>query len=195
MFTLDTETALIVEARQVQSPNCDDRPAGCSPSLIVVHGISLPPGDFGGPWIDQFFSNDLDISAHSYFEEIADTCVSAHFLVRRDGALVQYVPVNRRAWHAGESNYAGRASCNDFSIGIELEGEDETPYEEAQYHCLADLIATLRAGIASMADAEIVAHSDISPGRKTDPGIAFDWQALEVLLLQKADRNTIREID
>ncbi len=182
MFMLDTESGLIAEARQVQSPNCDDRPPDCVPTLIVVHGISLPPGDYGGPWIDQLFCNCLDVSAHSYFEEIADSCVSAHFLVRRDGELVQYVPVTRRAWHAGESSYAGQSGCNDFSIGIELEGEDETPYEEAQYHCLATLIMTLRQTVASLATADIVGHSDIAPGRKTDPGTAFDWRALESLL-------------
>lgn len=182
MFTLETESGLIAEARQVLSPNCDDRPAGCMPNLIVVHGISLPPGSYGGPWIDQLFSNCLDISAHSYFEEIADLCVSAHFLIRRDGELVQYVPVDQRAWHAGESSYAGQPGCNDFSIGIELEGEDETPYQKAQYHCLAALIATLQQTITSLANADIVGHSDISPGRKTDPGEAFDWQALESLL-------------
>jgi AmpD protein len=195
MFTLDADTALIAEARQVQSPNCDDRPAECLPSLVVVHGISLPPGDFGGPWIDQFFTNNLDVSAHSYFQEIADMQVSAHFLVRRDGELVQYVPLNRRAWHAGESIYAGRVRCNDYSIGIELEGEDETPYEDLQYQCLARLISTLRGNLASLQDATVVAHSDIAPGRKTDPGPAFDWQLLETLLLEKDDKGTGRDRD
>jgi AmpD protein len=149
---------------------------------MVIHGISLPPGEFGGPWIDQLFTNCLDPAGHSYFQEIAGMQVSAHFLIRRDGELVQYVPVNRRAWHAGESSYAGRVRCNDFSIGIELEGEDETPYEDAQYSCLAKLISTLRADIASLRNAEIVGHNDVSPGRKTDPGAAFDWTTLNGLL-------------
>jgi AmpD protein len=183
MFSLDLTTGLVREARLVESPNCDERPADCSPSLIVVHGISLPPGEFGGPWIDQLFTNRLPADAHPYFATIADARVSAHFLIRRDGELVQYVPVTQRAWHAGESNHAGRPRCNDFSIGIELEGEDSTPYTEAQYDCLIVLLNTLRSEIASLANAEIVGHSDISPGRKTDPGIAFDWQRLRTRLV------------
>jgi AmpD protein len=182
MFTLDSKAGVVVEARQVQSPNCDARPAACLPSLLVIHSISLPPGEFGGPWIDQLFSNCLDPASHSYFEEVAGMKVSAHFLIRRDGELVQYVPVDRRAWHAGESSHAGRARCNDFSIGIELEGEDETPYEDAQYHCLAMLISTLRADIETLKSADIVGHCDISPGRKTDPGPAFNWDTLNGLL-------------
>jgi N-acetyl-anhydromuramoyl-L-alanine amidase len=183
MFTLDQTTGLIREARVVVSPNCDDRPADCHPSLIVVHGISLPPGQFGGPWIDRLFTNSLPASAHPYFAAIADVRVSAHFLIRRDGELVQYVPVNNRAWHAGESSHAGRTCCNDFSIGIELEGEDSTPYENAQYDCLARLLRTLRATIDSLAHADVVGHSDIAPGRKTDPGEAFDWQELHARLV------------
>jgi AmpD protein len=182
MFRLNKATGKIDGARQVDSPNCDDRPTGCQPSLIVIHGISLPPGEYGGPEIDQFFTNCLPAGAHPYFENIADLRVSAHFLIRRDGELVQYVPVDRRAWHAGESCYDGRDCCNDFSIGIELEGEDHTPYEEVQYERLAELVAVLQSESAALADASIVGHSDIAPGRKTDPGEAFDWAHLRGLL-------------
>lgn len=182
MFRLNKATGIISGARQVASPNCDDRPAGCAPSLIVIHGISLPPGEYGGPAIDQLFTNCLPADAHPYFDAIADVQVSAHFLIRRDGELVQYVPINRRAWHAGESCYDGRDCCNDFSIGIELEGEDHTPYETAQYERLAQLVDILRGSQQALADAKIVGHSDIAPGRKTDPGEAFDWQNLYRLL-------------
>jgi len=178
MLSLDQRTGLIREAHIVASPNCDARPPDCVPNLIVVHGISLPPGEFGGPWIDLLFTNKLPAGAHPYFAGIADARVSAHFLIRRDGQLVQYVPVDRRAWHAGDSNHAGRSCCNDFSIGIELEGDDSTPYETAQYDCLAELIRSLRRQVDSLAEAAIVGHSDIAPGRKTDPGEAFDWSAL-----------------
>ena len=185
MFKLDASSGLLAEVQQVVSPNSDKRPAGCEPDLIVVHGISLPPGEFGGPWIDQLFTNTLPADGHPYFAKIAGLRVSAHFLIRRDGRLVQYVPVNKRAWHAGESCFESRERCNDFSIGIELEGEDQIPYEEVQYQCLVRLIDSLRAQIDSLSNARIVAHSDISPGRKTDPGEAFDWQHLDGLLAAK----------
>lgn len=186
MFRFNAATGMIAEARQVPSPNCDSRPVACSPELIVVHGISLPPGEYGGPWIDQFFTNCLPEHAHPFFVEIAGVKVSAHFLIRRDGELVQYVPVNKRAWHAGQSCHAGRDCCNDFSIGIELEGDDDAPYEESQYDCLAQLIATLRAQLSSLQDAEVVGHSDIAPGRKTDPGPSFDWDKLGNLLANRS---------
>ena len=182
MFKLDANKALLTGVPFVESPNCDELPAGCTPELIVVHGISLPPGEFGGPWIEQLFTNCLPPDRHPYFAEIADLKVSAHLLVRRDGSVVQYVPLNRRAWHAGESSFAGRERCNDFSIGIELEGEDHTPYEEAQYRTLAELIVSLRAELPGLAGAEVVGHCDIAPGRKTDPGEAFNWQYLDDLL-------------
>jgi len=175
MFRLNKATGIIDEARQVSSPNCDDRPEGCAPSLIVIHGISLPPGEYGGPEIDQLFTNCLPAEAHPYFEAIADIRVSAHFLIRRAGELVQYVSVHRRAWHAGQSCYDGRECCNDFSIGIELEGEDHTAYAKAQYECLVELVSTLRSENEALADAKIVGHSDIAPGRKSDPGESFDW--------------------
>jgi AmpD protein len=182
MYTLDASSGLLAEVQQVVSPNSDKRPDGCEPDLIVVHGISLPPGEFGGPWIDQLFTNTLPAEGHPYFVEIAGLRVSAHFLIRRDGGLVQYVSVNQRAWHAGESCFESRECCNDFSIGIELEGEDQIPYEKAQYHCLAKLIDSLRAQKDSLTNARIVGHSDIAPGRKTDPGEAFDWHYLDSLL-------------
>jgi AmpD protein len=182
MFSINMATGLVDGARQVNSPNYDDRPTDCAPSLIVIHGISLPPGEYGGPEIDLFFTNDLPAEAHPYFEAIADVRVSAHFLIRRDGELVQYVSVGKRAWHAGESCYDGRDCCNDFSIGIELEGEDHIPYEQSQYECLAALVGTLRSEHSALADAKTVGHSDIAPGRKTDPGEAFDWVHLRGLL-------------
>ncbi len=188
MFSLDQHTGILREARQVSSPNCDERPSQCPPDLFVVHGISLPPGEFGGPWIDRLFTNCLPPDAHPYFREIEGLRVSAHFLIRRDGELVQYVPVTHRAWHAGQSCYGGREACNDFSIGIELEGEDDVPYELAQYDCLAKLITFLRQEIPSLAHADVVGHSDIAPGRKSDPGSAFEWPRLLSMLAE--DRGT-----
>lgn len=174
-IAVDAATGLIADARQVESPNCDDRPAGCEPDLIIIHGISLPPGEFGGPYIDQFFTNCLAEHEHEYFSEIAGLLVSAHFLIRRDGELVQYVPLQRRAWHAGESCFERREACNDFSVGIELEGVDDKNYEGIQYSKLAALITALLNAYPSLSSDRIVGHSDVSPGRKTDPGPAFDW--------------------
>ncbi len=181
-IVVDADTGLVDGARQVPSPNHDERPPDCLPELIVVHGISLPAGEFGGPWIDALFTNRLDPAAHPSFEAIAGLRVSSHLLVRRDGTLVQYVPLNRRAWHAGESRYCGRERCNDFSIGIELEGTDELPYEAAQYEALARIVRALRRAWPSLRRAAVVGHSDIAPGRKTDPGPAFDWGRLAGLL-------------
>lgn len=162
-------------ARQVPSPNRDARPPGAVPELIVVHGISLPPGQFGGPWIDRLFTNSLPADAHPYFAEIAALTVSSHLCIGRDGAVTQYVSFNERAWHAGASSYEGRSACNDFSIGIELEGADTVAYEPAQYRALAEAVAVLCAAFPTLSPARLVGHSDISPGRKTDPGPAFDW--------------------
>ncbi|MEW6646314.1 MAG: 1,6-anhydro-N-acetylmuramyl-L-alanine amidase AmpD [Pseudomonadota bacterium] len=181
-MAIDTTTGLIAPARQVPSPNCDDRPADMAPELIVIHGISLPPGEFGGPWIDALFTNTLDPAAHPYFREIHRLRVSSHLLIRRDGELVQYVPLHRRAWHAGVSTYCGRERCNDFSIGIELEGSDDQPYAPGQYAVLARVIAALHAAYPSLADGQIAGHSDIAPGRKTDPGPCFDWPHLRAML-------------
>jgi AmpD protein len=161
--------------RFVASPNHDERPAELAPSLLVVHSISLPPGEYGGDGIERLFTNRLDPAAHPYFAEIAGLRVSSHFLIRRSGELVQFVPTTARAWHAGESSWRGRARCNDFSIGVELEGLDSTPFEPAQYLELAALIGALRARLPLT---DIAAHSDVAPGRKSDPGPAFDWAGL-----------------
>jgi AmpD protein len=161
--------------RYVASPNCDDRPPGAEITLLVLHSISLPPGEYGGGAIERLFTNRLDPEAHPYFREIISLQVSAHFLVRRDGELLQFVPVQRRAWHAGASSWRGRERCNDFSIGVELEGTDEAPFEDRQYDELASLVRSLRLALPLR---DIAAHSDIAPGRKTDPGTCFDWPRL-----------------
>lgn len=182
LANIDPGTGLHRAARQVPSPNSDPRPPGATPDLIVVHGISLPPGEFGGPWIDRLFTNTLPPQEHPYFTQIADRHVSSHLLIRRDGELVQYVPFHRRAWHAGASVWRHRVACNDYSIGIELEGTDELPYEPVQYGRLADVIRALQTTYVTLAHEAIVGHSDIAPGRKTDPGPAFDWKRLWSLL-------------
>lgn len=164
------------------SPYCDARPRGTVAELIVVHGISLPPGEFGGAWIDQLFTGNLDPDAHPFFRDAAKLRVSAHALIRRDGQVVQYVPFHERAWHAGESAYQGRAGCNDFSIGIELEGTEVLPYEDAQYESLARLIKGLLSSYAGLSAERLAGHSDIAPGRKADPGSGFDWRRLRSLL-------------
>ena len=162
-------------ARRVPSPNRDERPAGAEISLLLLHSISLPPGEYGGEAIERLFTNRLDPQAHPYFAEIAALEVSSHFLVRRDGALLQFVPVHERAWHAGASVWRGRSRCNDFSVGVELEGTDEAPFEAAQYARLSELIHVLRAQLPLR---DVAAHSEVSPGRKTDPGPHFDWARL-----------------
>jgi AmpD protein len=176
---VDPTTGWVVGARRLVSPNYDERPVGAELGLIVVHGISLPPGEFGNGWIDRLFCNDLPADAHPYFATICGASVSAHVLIARDGALTQYVSFDQRAWHAGQSDYCGRTRCNDFSVGIELEGTDDLEYTSAQYRALAELITALRRSYPSLAAAEVVGHSDIAPGRKTDPGPAFDWAELE----------------
>jgi N-acetyl-anhydromuramoyl-L-alanine amidase len=165
-------TGLVRAAAQRPSPNCDDRPADVAITLLVVHSISLPPGQFGGTAIVEFFTNRLDPRAHPYYATVAALKVSAHFLVRRDGELIQFVPCARRAWHAGASSWRGREGCNDFSIGVELEGADDVPYEPSQYATLGRLT---RALLRRYPIADLAGHSDIAPGRKTDPGPAFDW--------------------
>lgn len=169
-------------ARRVPSPNFDLRPPGAGLELIVIHGISLPPGIFGGGWIDRFFSNELPAVADPYFATIAEQRVSAHVLIDRAGRLTQYVSFLDRAWHAGKSAHCGREACNDFSIGIELEGADDVPYAAAQYAALGRLIDALREAYPALRGADIVGHCDIAPGRKTDPGPAFDWARLRRLL-------------
>lgn len=170
-------------ARQIRSPNRDARPPGTAVTLVVVHGISLPPGEFGGDAIARLFTNRLDPQAHPYYAQIAALRVSAHFLIRRDGELVQFVGCNDRAWHAGASAWQGRAHCNDYSIGIELEGADDIAYGAAQYTMLARLIRALRRAYPI---AGIAGHSDIAPARKTDPGPAFDWARLRRLLAPRS---------
>jgi len=179
---------LVAGAKYVASPNCDARPAGRAIDLLFIHHISLPPGEFGGPGIVALFTNRLDPAAHPEYAPVAGLKVSAHFLVRRDGELIQFVPCAKRAWHAGESLWKGRARCNDFSVGIELEGTGEAPYTDAQYDRLAALTCALAAryGIA-----DIAGHSDIAPGRKHDPGPSFDWKRYRALL-RKAPRRTRR---
>jgi AmpD protein len=165
----------IQPCRHVASPNHDERPPGEAVTLLVVHSISLPPGQYGGDAIERFFTNCLEPNAHPYFQEICALKVSSHFLIRRDGELVQFVPTTRRAWHAGVSRWRGRERCNDFSVGVELEGLDDAPFDERQYAALAQLISDLR---QSLPLRDIAGHSDIAPGRKTDPGPGFDWPRL-----------------
>jgi Negative regulator of beta-lactamase expression len=165
-------------ASQCPSPNYNDRPIADDISLIVVHCISLPPNKFGNDYINQLFCNQLNPDDHPYFKNIYQLQVSAHLLIKRDGECVQYVPFNKRAWHAGKSSYQGRENCNDFSIGIELEGAEDIAYNPEQYTRLAEVINTLLATYPSLSRQRITGHSDIAPGRKTDPGEAFDWPRL-----------------
>jgi len=184
-IAVDTSTGLLASARQVASPNFDARPEGVVPELIVVHGISLPPNEFGGPWIEALFLNCLPWDEHPYFKSIEGLKASSHLLIRRDGQLVQFVSFNGRAWHAGASNYRGRERCNDFSIGIELEGADDLPYEPVQYRVLAETIDALCRAYPTLSHDRVTGHSDIAPGRKTDPGPAFDWALLRRLLAER----------
>lgn len=166
-------SGIVRAAAQIPSPNFDARPDGTRVSLIVVHGISLPPGEFGGPWIVELFTNRLNPRAHPYFAQLENAKVSAHFLIRREGSLAQFVACEQRAWHAGSSRWRGRDRCNDFSVGIELEGTDELPYTDGQYVTLAALTRALRRRYPIR---DIAGHCDIAPGRKTDPGPHFDWK-------------------
>ena len=170
-FTID-EHGWCTQAERIPSPNYDARPDGCAIDLLVIHNISLPPKQFGGPWISNFFQNQLDADAHPYFQKIAAIEVSSHFLIRRDGALIQYVSILDRAWHAGASSWQGRTRCNDFSIGVELEGADDIPFTGAQYQTLTTLSQTL---LQHYPIKSIAGHSDIAPQRKTDPGPCFEW--------------------
>jgi len=163
---------VLAGAAQAPSPNFDERPDDAPITLLVVHNISLPPGEFGGDAIVRLFTNVLDFSAHPFYETLRALKVSAHFLIRRDGSLIQFVPCTKRAWHAGTSKWCGRERCNDFSIGVELEGADDQAYPEQQYGRLAELAVALRRHYPIT---DIVGHADIAPGRKTDPGPAFDW--------------------
>ena len=165
---------LLEGARFVRSPNADERPPGAPLDLIVVHGISLPPGEFGGSGVEQLFTNALRADEHPCYREVADLKVSAHVFIRRDGEVIQFVPFNRRAWHAGESCFEGREHCNDFSVGVELEGDDDVAYEETQYRQLAALVSALADAYPGLSAQRVVGHCDIAVGRKTDPGPLFD---------------------
>lgn len=164
---------LLDSAQFIASPNCDERPAGTEISLLVIHNISLPPDEFGGDGVIELFTNHIDPQAHPYYQTLQGLKVSAHFFIRRDGAIIQFVPCMKRAWHAGVSQWQGRERCNDFSIGIELEGSDTTPFTDAQYTALAALTQCL---CDRYLIKDIAGHSDIAPGRKTDPGPCFDWR-------------------
>ena len=168
----------LTDSKQTPSPNFDERPDPADISLLVIHCISLPPGVFGNENIDKLFCNLLNPDDHPYFKEIYNLSVSAHLLIKRDGSCVQYVPFDKRAWHAGQSRYKGRERCNDFSIGIELEGTESIAYAEAQYVQLAAVIDTLLKSYPKLSRQRISGHSDIAPGRKTDPGPSFDWQRI-----------------
>ena len=173
-FSIDEE-GWITGVLWISSPNYDERPVGEAVSLVVVHAISLPPGQFGGEDVSRLFTNTLDVAAHPYYSEINHLRVSAHFLIRRDGAVIQYVPCNKRAWHAGVSSWRNRDRCNDYSIGIEVEGCDDVAFDEVQYSCLSRLIGVLSARYPIDS---VAGHSDVAPGRKTDPGPCFDWRRL-----------------
>ena len=187
---INPDTGLLEQARFIASPNFDERPCTDAPELIVVHNISLPPNQFGGPYIEQLFTNSLNPDEHPYFAEISHLQVSAHILIRRDGSVIQFVPFHLRAWHAGKSNWCGRERCNDFSIGIELEGADDQPFTPEQYQSLISLCHSLIQQYPLLSVQRIVGHSDIAPGRKTDPGPAFNWSDFlaELTALQHAGR-------
>jgi N-acetyl-anhydromuramoyl-L-alanine amidase len=172
---IDPNTHLIVGVDFQCSPNADERPETSLIDLIVIHNISLPPCEFGTGCVQEFFTNQLDVKAHEYFDEIKDLKVSSHLFIERDGKITQFVPFNKRAWHAGKSCFENRLECNDFSIGIELEGTDDIAYTEKQYAVLKAVILSLQMVYPSLNANRIVGHSDIAPGRKTDPGLAFDW--------------------
>ncbi len=179
---IDPATHLLKGADYIPSPNMDDRPEGTDINLLVIHSISLPPGEYGGDSIGQLFTNSLPADAHPYFQEIHQLKVSAHVLIKRDGSVIQFVPFNKRAWHAGDSCYQGNECCNDFSIGIELEGTDTDLFENSQYETLVELVKGLCRHYPSITTQRIAGHSDIAPGRKTDPGNGFDWEKFSSLL-------------
>jgi AmpD protein len=173
---IDSGSGLIQGVRFVASPNCDERPVGTPVDTLIIHSISLPPGMFGGTGVEHLFCNCLDPNEHPYYREIKDLKVSAHFLIRRNGELVQFVPLHQRAWHAGQSYCEGRTRINDFSIGVELEGADNLPFEDIQYESLAKLTGIIRRQYPAITKERIYGHGDVAPGRKTDPGPMFDWK-------------------
>jgi AmpD protein len=179
---LNKSTGLLNGVTYIESPNHDSRPGAEQPSLVVIHGISLPPNQFGGQGVTELFTNQLNPEEHPYYKEIESLRVSAHLFIRRDGSIIQFVPFHKRAWHAGLSEFNGREKCNDFSIGIELEGADDIPYTAEQYNKLAEVVKALQETYSSITSQAVVGHCDIAPGRKTDPGESFDWQYLSELL-------------
>lgn len=183
MQKFSVQHGVLHSAKQIPSPNFNQRPDGelGEISLLVIHNISLPPSQFGGGYIEQFFQNQLDSSIHPYFETIKDLQVSAHLLILRDGQVIQFVNFEHRAWHAGRSSYLGKVECNDYSIGIELEGSDDLPFEDVQYHVLANVTHAIRQAYPKIQQ-HIAGHSDIAPVRKTDPGAFFNWQYFRQLL-------------
>jgi AmpD protein len=185
MLSIDIDTGKVLQAEFIASPNFDSRPEHTEIDLLVIHNISLPPSQFGGSGVIDFFTNQLNLKDDPYYQTIATLKVSSHLFIRRDGELLQFVSLHDRAWHAGKSKFKGRQSCNDFSIGIELEGADDIPYEQSQYQTLIALTQVLIAAYPNISLENIVGHCDIAPGRKTDPGDCFDWNYY---------RNTLREI-
>lgn len=179
---IDRQTGLLDSARQCPSPNHDERPASCEPDLIVLHNISLPPNQFGGDGIDQLFTNSLNPEDDPFYAEICHLRVASHLLIRRDGEVVQYVPFHKRAFHAGVSAYRGRERCNDFSVGIEIEGSDYEAFTDVQYELVIAVIKTLLTTYSSLSVAHITGHEHIAPGRKTDPGPFFEWARLSQAL-------------
>jgi AmpD protein len=179
---IDLETGLLTTAVYKPSSHCDERPEDTTIDMIVIHCISLPPEQFGTGDVEDFFCGKLDFASHSAYAAIAHLKVSAHLFIKRTGEIIQFVPFHQRAWHAGESFFAGKTRCNDFSIGIELEGTDDIPYERKQYEQLAGVIAVLKQAYPAITHDRIVGHVDIAPGRKTDPGPAFDWDYLKGLI-------------
>ena len=171
-----TANGILPQARYLASTHCDERPQDCAISLLVLHCISLPPSQFGSHCVEDFFLGKLDHSQHPYFQHLVDVRVSAHLYIKRDGELIQFVPLHKRAWHAGLSEFAGVNRCNDYSIGIELEGDVVSPYTPAQYQCLVAVTKQIRQCYPLITPARITGHSDIAPERKDDPGPYFDWQ-------------------
>lgn len=180
-LSVDPASHLISDARFIKSPNCDARPDGEKGiiSMVVIHGISLPPGQFKGQGVEQLFTNQLDVDEDFYYQKIKDLRVSAHLFIRRDGELIQFVPFHLKAWHAGLSEWKGREKCNDFSIGIELEGTDDQPYTHSQYVVLEQVLKALMQAYPTIGKTNIVGHHQIAPGRKTDPGQFFQWGAVD----------------
>ncbi len=184
---MDPASGWFQGVRHCPSPNFNARPSD-EISLLVIHNISLPPGQFGTGKVQEFFQNQLDVTEHPYFAGIIDLKVSAHFLIERDGAVTQFVSCLDRAWHAGVSSFEGRDTCNDFSLGIELEGTDDQPYTDAQYQALTDLTRQLQAAYPAITGPRICGHCDVAPGRKTDPGPAFDWMRFRSALQHTGDK-------